>query len=1128
MPNLKEKLIKIYEEDLKKKIISGNSYNIDEYDRMIRYGSLGELTEDYYLFIYRDAYRNPAYYGAVIFFNKRDRNGRNLTISCFEETGDERERSIYIYAAIYFVKNNYSNTLNINGKVELVFNMARDKINKFQRGMVKSRIPGIEDFDYDIKNQKIKLIELTDEKITNNLNKYKNIEFEEIKENITDISNINYDIGISLTFVEYGDLFDKKQELIFILNYISLKNKKKKLNQDLIKRINFDGYGTLVKDYTNLYGILYESGVNENKIIKILNELYFDKFSSSVFNGDYKGDFSFYDNSENKFYDIKIAVFKKISIKFAPIDNKCFEVFINFYLTNDTIVFGRNNYQIRIVNEKVHIFVLDKRKNYFLKPDENKSFINIFKLLYKKKEFKFEEFGALIDLLNKEKTNFIVFETELMKRYKFNVLPTPIIKIINENGKYKIGNKIILEFDYKESVKSYLNKNPGIELYAFERDKNFEKACLLVLDSDPELKKDISYDNFNQAIISHYGFDNNAMNWIIKNGEKYIKKGFRIYIEDQNKYIGNIYGTLRVSTRSNIDWIEFKPKVKDSISDSESSIKSILDEKNGLVEDKEGKLHLITDKEIEQLKRIFLYGEKNGDYYKVPSANFILISKLYDERMKGISNIRNILQKTKMISNFEGIKDYYISENFKGKLREYQKAGFNWLNFLYEYNFSGCLADDMGLGKTVQTLAFLQSLKDSGKLSTSLLIVPVSAISNWESEIEKFTKTIKYLIHIGVKRKKSNIGWKEYDIIISSYATLRNDIDYFKEYNFDYIILDESQNIKNYHSQTSKAIKLIRGKNKLALSGTPIENNSFELWSLFDFLMPGYLGTIAWFKNKFEKRNGFADTENRNELLKKMVFPFMLRRKKEDVEKELPPKTEIIIKLKMDSSQREAYTETAENYIKDLQNENNKERKNNALKIIEGILRLRQICLFPKLSDNKYSDVKSIKAEYFKEQIKEIIAEGHKVLVFSQFTAVLANLRKIIEDQNISYSYLDGKTSLKKREEEINKFQKKGESSVFLLSLKAGGVAINLTEADYVIIFDPWWNPAVEAQAIDRAHRIGQKKNIIVYRMVVEDSIEEKMLFLQDKKKDLFESIITTDASIFKKLSKEELLQLFK
>jgi non-specific serine/threonine protein kinase len=500
--------------------------------------------------------------------------------------------------------------------------------------------------------------------------------------------------------------------------------------------------------------------------------------------------------------------------------------------------------------------------------------------------------------------------------------------------------------------------------------------------------------------------------------------------------------------------------------------------------------------------------------------------------MKGISDIKNILEKTKRISSFDGIEKHAVSERFNGELRLYQKAGFDWLNFLRDYGFSGCLADDMGLGKTVQTIAFLQSLKDRKKIKTSLLVVPVSAISNWESEIEKFSTSIYYLRYIGIKRYKSNERWGDYDLVITSYATLRNDIDVFMEYSFDYVILDESQNIKNYNSQTSKAIKLIKSEYRLALSGTPIENNSFELWSLFDFLMPGYLGSISWFKKKFERQNNFTGLYGANEsaeLLKKMVFPFMLRRKKEEVEKELPPKTEIIIKLKMNEGQRDAYNETSYKYVRDIFEKKSKGKKeNNTLKIIEGILRLRQICLFPEIANDKYTDVYSAKAEYFKDQIREIIAEGHKVLVFSQFTKVLNKLKEIVEQENIAYSYLDGQTNFKNRDQEINKFQKTGESSVFLLSLKAGGVAINLTEADYVIVFDPWWNPAVEAQAIDRAHRIGQKKNIIVYRMIIEDSIEEKIIYLQEKKKDLFESIITTDAGIFKNLSKEELFELFK
>ncbi|MCP4155194.1 MAG: DEAD/DEAH box helicase family protein, partial [bacterium] len=338
--------------------------------------------------------------------------------------------------------------------------------------------------------------------------------------------------------------------------------------------------------------------------------------------------------------------------------------------------------------------------------------------------------------------------------------------------------------------------------------------------------------------------------------------------------------------------------------------------------------------------------------------------------------------------------DIQLTRSFNGQLREYQQAGFDWLCFLHENNLSGCLADDMGLGKTVQTLALLNTLKDRRELKTSLLVVPVSALPNWEAEIGKFAPGLTYYRYMGVKRNSDDGEWKKHDLLITSYATLRIDIELFGKFTFDYIVLDESQNIKNFTSRVSKAAKRLAGKHRLALSGTPLENNSMEMWSLFDFLMPGYLGTNNWFKQHWAvpvERDGDV---GKAKLLKKMVYPFMLRRKKEEVEKELPSKTEIVERLRMEEEQLHIYAETARLYRDEVARSIEERGLAGAsIKVLEGMLRLRQICLAPQLVGEKFQGVSSIKFNHFKELLEDILSEGHKVLVFSQFVKVLGMIR---------------------------------------------------------------------------------------------------------------------------------------
>jgi non-specific serine/threonine protein kinase len=436
------------------------------------------------------------------------------------------------------------------------------------------------------------------------------------------------------------------------------------------------------------------------------------------------------------------------------------------------------------------------------------------------------------------------------------------------------------------------------------------------------------------------------------------------------------------------------------------------------------------------------------------------------------------------------------------------------------------------LGKTIQVLAFLQSLKEKApeqsQNTTSLLVVPKSLLANWQREAAKFTPQLKILEFMGNTRKKEADIFKNYDIILTTYGTMLRDIEFLREYRFQYAILDESQAIKNPVAQSSKAARLLNAEHRLCMTGTPVENNTFELWSQFAFTNPGLLGNLDYFKREFaapiESREG-DESHDTAKLLKRMVYPFILRRTKQQVAPELPPRTERIIYTDLEPAQRKLYNHTRDYYrgvlmglledggIDDVR-----------MKILEGLLRLRQICIHPQLVEPTYRG-EAAKFEILLETLETLQSEGHKALVFSQFVQTLHLLETMMQKHGLTYTYLDGQT--RDRQEKVDTFQNDPSISFFLISLKAGGVGLNLTAADYVIHIDPWWNPAVEMQAADRAHRIGQDKPVFIYKFIARDTVEEKILQLQVRKKELVEQLISAEGSFFKSMTRDDVKVLF-
>lgn len=488
----------------------------------------------------------------------------------------------------------------------------------------------------------------------------------------------------------------------------------------------------------------------------------------------------------------------------------------------------------------------------------------------------------------------------------------------------------------------------------------------------------------------------------------------------------------------------------------------------------------------------------------------------------------NFAEFWQQMSTFSTAEDVTFPESIQAELRSYQMKGFSWLWFMYKYGLNGILADDMGLGKTLQALTLLQKAKDVDGPMPTLVICPTSVVFNWEAEIQKFAPELTCLKLAGIERKSLFKEIPNHDIVITSYALVRRDIEKLKKIDFRYVILDESQNIKNALSQTAQAVKKLNSQHKLALSGTPIENKLEELWSVFDFLMPGFMFSMSEFNFRYVNpimERGDKTVEKR---LKLQIYPFILRRMKRDVAKDLPDKVENIAYCELTPDQRDFYMEvldsTKEELFKSIE-QNGLEKSR--MSIFSALLRLRQICCHPRLYDKE--NVKNIKHsgkfEHLKEMLEEIISEGHRVLLFSQFVDMLDITKDWLEREAIPFEYLTGKT--KDRQGAVERFNSNPHIPIFLISLKAGGTGLNLTGADYVIHYDPWWNPAVEDQATDRAYRIGQTKKVFVYRLITKNTVEEKIQKLKQVKRNLVDSVISVDRNITKSLTIADIKEIF-
>jgi SNF2 family DNA or RNA helicase len=817
-----------------------------------------------------------------------------------------------------------------------------------------------------------------------------------------------------------------------------------------------------------------------------------------------------------------------------------------------------------------------------LHPNELRAFLENIKI--DKIKFKFEYIECVVPILHRDLplTFNLKEDRERIVLTSHKQLPTPLN---SNNDVYYYKNQLYLPA--KEQIDKYAPLYEKLKAkgeIGYKKDvNNYNKLVFLLKDISENLNIAESLRNYmsNQSTVEFYMFEEKGRVYcdiFINYGNKKVNilkenKGSDTLIRDSKKeerFLMEVekYGLKKLEniflfTGGDADVFSILSRSGDSIHSlgtvilgrglkereiyNSSSINAELYEEDGYF-DFSYSIGNVDNRELNSAYEAFK--SKKG-FYKTRSNNFI---DFQDQGVRDFFNLFEMLninesiedgnvkiEKSKALYLYENIKnralgfirgaealeeiesklldinnsDIALPKNLMGTLREYQVKGYKWLKTLSKLNFGGILADEMGLGKTIQTIAFILSEENK----KTFIVCPTSLIYNWKDEFEKFAPSLKVAAAHGPDRQEIIENISAYDVVLTTYGTLRMDIELYSDITFHYCIIDEGQNIKNALAQNTKVIKEIKASVRFALTGTPIENNLTELWSIFDFVMPGYL----YSKEEFEKKFAAGGTDNL-ENLKLLIKPFVLRRTKSEVVKELPDKIERKFLVEMTAAQKAVYSSYI-NSVRAVLNNNSQGK----IEIFSYLTKLRQICLDPSLVLEEYEGGSS-KLSVAMELIKDHIEANNKLLLFSQFTSVLDKIGESLKSEGIEYFHIDGKTKPKDRVQRVKDFNESEDIKVFLISLKAGGTGLNLTSANLVIHFDPWWNPAVEDQATDRAHRIGQKDVVEVIKLVAKGTVEEKIILLQEDKKELINNILTGElenSNAINNLSREDLLQLF-
>ena len=885
----------------------------------------------------------------------------------------------------------------------------------------------------------------------------------------------------------------------------------------------------LVEGEDNLYLALYDteknlissySNLNQSKINNYIENLKNEEEFFISWEKEKKSEYLKLDKTlleylleEEKFVNSDFERIIKKEIKNVPLlirDNKEIEDRLDIYIEiNDNLLTKKNAMNSYIYSQGV-FYKIDIEKN---------TQFTLVDLFQKIDKYELESYGTLI-LKNYKNIDLKYEDYETIISEEKTAIPQIIIeKIAFDNSLYLKINSIISTMDYDFFIKNQIET--VLTVNELEKKLEISKINLENLSSDMfEIVKVLTKLQKSIGLKSSYFIDNE--NFIILNEElakEFVKKEL---LQLTGKY--SIIGTDRlrkynikavkpkISGRFSYNLDYFEGEVEVEVEGDKFSIQQLLNnyKKDEYIVLSDGTNALINREYIEKLQRIFK--EEDGNKVKVSFFDMPIVQDMIDE--KSFEN------------DFMGSKDFFEGINklaeenidypkLNATLRDYQKYGYKWLKYLTDNNLGACLADDMGLGKTLQAIALLTNLHEEKK-KKSMVIMPKSLIYNWENEIKRFSPKLKVGVYYGINRDFSLL--KKVDIILTTYGTIRNDIENLLEQKFDLLVLDESQNIKNINSQTTKAVLLLNSKKRVALSGTPIENNLLELYSLFRFLNPEMFGSVQEFTNDYiVPIQKYSDTSTIEELRKK-IYPFLLRRVKKEVLADLPDKIEKLVYVDMNDEHRRFYEERRKYYYSLLEKNTSSQGNFDKFFVLQAINELRHIVSSPELESKK---IISSKKEVLIENVIEAIENNHKVLVFVNYLSSIESICDSLKENKIKYLKMTGQT--KDRQNLVDKFQNDSRYKVFVMTLKTGGVGLNLVSADTIFIYDPWWNTTVESQAIDRAYRLGQDKTVFAYKMIMRNTIEEKILKLQEIKNKLLDDLISEDNLSTKNLSKSDI-----
>ncbi|WP_147370219.1 DEAD/DEAH box helicase [Fusobacterium polymorphum] len=816
---------------------------------------------------------------------------------------------------------------------------------------------------------------------------------------------------------------------------------------------------------------------------------------------------------QNNFVNADFEIIEKKEVKNIALfirDNKEIEDRLDIYIEINDNLLTKNN----IVGN----YIYSQGTFYKVDIDEDTEF-PLSDLFQKIDKYELESYATLI-LKNYKNIDLKYEDYETVVSEERNAIPQIIIeKISFDNSLYIKINSIISTMDYEFFIKNQIET--VLIVNELEKKLEISKINLENLSSDMfEIVKVLTKLQKSIGLKSSYYIDNE--NFIILNEElakEFVKKEL-LQLTGRYSIIGtdrlrkyNIKAVRpKLSGRFSYNLDYFEGEVEVEIEGEKFSIQQLLNnyKKDEYIILSDGTNALINREYIEKLQRVFK--EEDGNKIKVSFFDMPIVQDMIDEKA-----FENDFLGNKDF--FEGINELPKEEveypKLNATLRDYQKYGYKWLKYLTDNNLGACLADDMGLGKTLQAIALLSNLHEEKK-KKSMVIMPKSLIYNWENEIKKFAPKLKVGVYYGINRDFSSL--KKVNVILTTYGTIRNDIENLLEHKFDLLILDESQNIKNINSQTTKAVLLLNAKKRVALSGTPIENNLLELYSLFRFLNPEMFGSVQRFTNSYILPiQKYSDTSTIEEL-KKKIYPFLLRRVKKEVLEDLPDKIEKLVYVDMNDEHRRFYEERRRYYYSLLQKNTSSQGNFDKFFVLQAINELRHIVSSPELETKK---IISSKKEVLIENVIEAIENNHKVLVFVNYLSSIESICDSLKENKIKYLKMTGQT--KDRQNLVDKFQSDSRYKVFVMTLKTGGVGLNLVSADTIFIYDPWWNTTVENQAIDRAYRLGQDKTVFAYKMIMRNTIEEKILKLQEIKNKLLDDLISEDNLSTKNLSKNDI-----